>query len=289
MDCGRIREDIEAFALGALDEPESRRVEAHLPGCPDCAELLRAYRTAIDHLALSVPLYGAPTRLREVVLGGIGAFRPRITPTALLKGSRWWAAVAAVLLAFAIGGVTWAVVLSSQVDGLREDNQRLAQLSQLDGEQRAALLKLQSDLNSTKSEQQQIATSLDQQATLIVLAMDPDLVPTELQGTSVAPQARCRYVWSTKQSLGALTCQNLFSISPSLTYQFWMTKGDKTVSVGTLTPRADGSASLLVKPTPEALGPVTNMFVTLETTSSVASKPSSDFVLTQVPPQQAAR
>jgi hypothetical protein len=289
VDCGSIREGIEAYALGALEERERRRFDVHLASCPECADLARAYRVAVEHLAFAAPLYKAPRRLKDVVLGGAGGLRPRLTLGTFIHGSRWWAAAAAVFLAIAIGGLTWAVILSAQVRDLQEKNGQLAELTQLDSAQRTALLRLQSDLASTKTQQRQMASTLEEQSTLIVLALDPDLIPTELQGTSMAPDANCRYVWSTKQSLGALTCHNLPSIGSTLDYEFWATKGDKVVNLGNFTPRSDGAASLLVKPRPDAPGAPTNMWVTLEFASASAGKPSSEVVLRQAPPQSASR
>src|SRR5439155_2571618 len=178
-----------------------RRFDVHLASCPECADLARAYRVAVEHLAFAAPLYKAPRRLKDVVLGGAGGLRPRLTLGTFIHGSRWWAAAAAVFLAVAIGGMTWAVILSAQVRDLQEKNGQLAELTQLDSAQRTALLRLQSDLASTKTQQRQMASTLEEQSTLIVLALGPDLIPTELQGTSMAPDANCRYVWSTKQGL----------------------------------------------------------------------------------------
>jgi hypothetical protein len=242
----------------------------------------------VNQLPLSAPLVKAPPRLKERVLGGVGAFRPTVTPVTLVRASRWWAAAAAVFLAIGVGAFAWAISLSSQVNDLKADNARLAELTELDAEQRAALFKLQGELNSAKNQQRVMESTLAEQATLIVLALDPELIPTELQGTLIAPEAQCRYVWSTKQSLGALTCQNLPSISFALTYQLWAVRGDKMVSVGIFSPRNDGSAHLLVRPSGES-GPLVDMFVTLETASSAPRQPSHEVILLKSPDQQAAR
>src|SRR5690606_30333490 len=133
---------------------------------------------AIESLALAVPLHRANVRVRDRILGAIGAFP---APVFSMMRRRWWAvSAAAVLLAFAIGGLTWAVVLSSEVSKLKEDNARLAELTELDAEQRAALLQLEGKLNNAETEQQRISTTLEEQATYITVALDPNLVPTEL-------------------------------------------------------------------------------------------------------------
>jgi hypothetical protein len=286
--CEDVRLDIEAYALGALEEREKLAVESHLETCEDCREIERAYRTAVDHLSLAIPLYRAPPRLRDRIMGGIGASRPILTPRSILH-MRWWAGTAAAALLFiAIGGLAWAVTLSFEVRGLREDNQRLVELSELDTEQRTALLALQGDLNQARNEQKRMVTTIEEQATLLLVALDPELVPTELQGTQLAPQARCYYVWSRQQGLGALSCKDLPATSIGLSYQLWVTKGDKTIAAGAFVPRPNGIAQLLVKFPADAPGPVNNLWVTLEQ-SSATTRPSNQVILVEAPEQQAAR
>ncbi|HEY4685826.1 MAG TPA: anti-sigma factor [Dehalococcoidia bacterium] len=289
MTCDDLREDLEAFALGALEPEQARRVTAHVRDCGACSQIVRAYQVAVEHLALSVPLYRASPRLRERILGGIGAFRPPVYAS-FLRQRVWATAAAVVLVAFAVGAIAWAVVLSSQVNRLREDNRHLAELTQLDAEQRAAILQFQTQLSSAQSAQREMSTTLEEQATLIEIALDPDLIPSKMQGTQVAPQATCSYVWSTQQGLGALTCKNLPSTGFMLTYELWATKGDKTLAVGTFLPRDDGTASLLVKFPTDAEGPVSNLWVTLEQqTSGTRARPSNEVVLFRSPDQQAQR
>lgn len=285
MRCDGYRENLEAYALRALDIEEVVQLEAHLADCAECSEIVRAYRMAIDHLSLAIPLVKAPARIKTRLLGGIGALRP--LPRFLT--SRWvMASAAAVLIAVAVGGVAWAIMLSSQVERLRDDNAVLAELSQLDAEQKADLLRLRGDFNSARTEQRRMLTTLDEYSTLLVVALDPELIPTDpLLGTSAAPSARCSYVWSSKQAAGALTCKDLPQLGQSLNYELWATKGDKTIAVGSFLPRGDGTAALLVKFPSDAEGPITNLWVTQEPTGGARTRPSNDIVLQR--DQQALR
>ncbi|HXH22889.1 MAG TPA: anti-sigma factor [Dehalococcoidia bacterium] len=286
MDCEPVREDIEAYVLGALDAFSTRRLEAHVRTCSSCRDLIRAYGPTVGLIALSAPLQRAPTRLKERVLGGVGAYSATVSPVTLVRSSRWWAAAAVIFLGLGIGAVAWAFVLSAQVNDLRRDNAALAELSQAGAEDRTRILQLQADVNTAKSQQRAMEAVISDQQALIRLALDPDLIPTDMQGTEIAPQAHCRYVWSSSQSMGALNCQNLPSISFALTYQLWMVRGDRTLSMGTFAARPDGTASLLYKPSGEgsgsSLGPITDMFVTLESASSVARQPSQEVLLRRV-------
>jgi anti-sigma-K factor RskA len=282
-----MHEDLEAYALGALDAERASQVLQHTSECRDCAAVVRAYKVAVDSLALTVPLYRASPRIKQRIMGGIGVLR---LPSLSTLRRQWWAVgAAAVLLAIAIGGMSWAVVVSNQVSSLKKDNARLAELSELDAEQRQALLNLEDQLNSARNEQRRMSTTLDEQATLLIVALDPDLVPTELRGTSLAPGSTCSYVWSTKQAVGALTCKGLPQTSFSLSYELWAIKGDKSVALGSFLPRYDGTASMLVKFPSTSAGSVTTLWVTLEQISTSPSRPSEQIVLEPVPAQQAVR
>jgi anti-sigma-K factor RskA len=288
LNCQDFREDLEVYALGALDDREARRIEAHLETCADCSSIVHAHRQAVDYLALAVPLYHASPRVKERILGGIGVIRE--TTVRLPFRSRWLAgAAAAVLAAIAVGGVAWAVMLSSEVNQLRQDNQALAELTQLNEEQRAALLKFQNDLNFARFQQRELSTTLEEQATLLVIALDPDLIPTELEGTVLAPTSKCSYVWSSKQDVGALTCKDLPNTSFMIQYEFWATKGDKTIPLGSFLPTLEGVAQLLVKFPEDTPGPITNMFVTLERSRTARTQPSNEVILQRSPAQQATR
>ena len=309
MRCEKVGEELEAFVLGALGAREERRIEAHIEGCDECARLVRDYRLAANYLALDVPLYKAPARLKERIMGAIGSassVKPRTLRVRLFAGS-----LAAGLLAFAIGGLTWALVLSSEVRQLHEDNRVLAsevrqlsednrdiaELAQLDADQRDALLRVRADLFIAQSEQrrmvtalQEQATTLEEQATLLVLALDPDSIPTQLEGTELAPLAQCDYIWSTKQEVGGLSCTDMPATSFTLAYELWVVVGDKAYAAGAFVPRADGTSRLLVKLPEDTEGPVSNVWVTLERVTAVTgsdAEPSDEVILLPAPVQQA--
>src|SRR3954467_7988513 len=122
MTCNEAQELLEAYALGALDPVEQRQIAAHIAECSDCARIARAYQQAVDHLALDVPLVKASPRLKDRVLGGIGVYRPRTFAGRIINNRIFAAAAAFVLLAVAVGGLAWAVILSREVGRLRDDN-----------------------------------------------------------------------------------------------------------------------------------------------------------------------
>jgi anti-sigma-K factor RskA len=60
-----LRDDLAAYALGALSDSEADAIEAHLAGCRECAAYLRRLWPAVDALATSVPQLEPPPALRD--------------------------------------------------------------------------------------------------------------------------------------------------------------------------------------------------------------------------------
>ncbi|HEX9333518.1 MAG TPA: zf-HC2 domain-containing protein, partial [Anaerolineales bacterium] len=50
-----FRENIPAYALGALDAEEAAALEAHLQTCASCRDELAAYRTTSENLLMTLP------------------------------------------------------------------------------------------------------------------------------------------------------------------------------------------------------------------------------------------
>jgi anti-sigma-K factor RskA len=285
--CDDLRDDLEGYALGALETADARRVEVHISECEDCAEIVRDYQHAVAHLSVAVPLFRASPRLKTRVMGGVSLNTVSIPP--ILRSGWVMAAAAAVLIGIAIGGAVWASILSSEVGRLKEQNERLIAITDLDASQRAAILQVQSQLSTARDEQERLSTTLDEYATLVQIALDPDLIPTQLQGTQLANAATCSYVWSVKQSIGALTCKNMPNTGFSSVYELWAQKGNDTLALGTFSPHDDGTGSLLVTFPGWATGPMTNLWVTLEQGTGSTGGPSAQVVLEPAPPLQAQR
>ena len=60
-----LRENIPAYALGALDAEDIRALEAHLRACEACQAELAEYRALSEHLVLTVPPRQPPPALRK--------------------------------------------------------------------------------------------------------------------------------------------------------------------------------------------------------------------------------
>lgn len=63
--CASFRENIPAYALGALDAGEAAALDAHLLTCDSCSAELAAYRAVSDSLLMALPPQRPPAALRQ--------------------------------------------------------------------------------------------------------------------------------------------------------------------------------------------------------------------------------
>jgi anti-sigma-K factor RskA len=84
---GRYRDDLAAYALGALDEREAAELQGHLRECEACRAHLRWLQPAVDLLGRSVDQLEPPGRLRERLLATMQA-EAREASRAGMEGAR---------------------------------------------------------------------------------------------------------------------------------------------------------------------------------------------------------
>lgn len=115
MRCEEAEVLLHALADGELDAGHARDVEAHVAGCPRCAQQLREIHELRDALAAPGLRFAAPARLRakiEEALPALGVPRAPTSRRALLQG-------------FALGtGLSAALAASVMVLALRRDDER---------------------------------------------------------------------------------------------------------------------------------------------------------------------
>ena len=86
-----LRDDLAAYALGALEEPEAERLRAHLEGCEECQRQLRWLEPAVELLPRTVEQLEPPPRVRETLLQTVRREAPpeaREPPRAPRES--WW-------------------------------------------------------------------------------------------------------------------------------------------------------------------------------------------------------
>jgi hypothetical protein len=138
--CREIKDQLEAYALGALDENERARVEAHLAGCDSCrrvADELRDVAHALPGALAAASTLRPPELLKQRLLRTVYAEPPpafAARPTAGQESRRrgsWLRprpAAAALVVAVAALSLAWNVHLSNALSQERSLRERLAQV-----------------------------------------------------------------------------------------------------------------------------------------------------------------
>jgi hypothetical protein len=208
MDCEQIRDLLDAHALGAADATEAAAIEAHVADCVRCWSSLEEAQRAAVSLALSTVLQKAPPSLRSRVLAEAERRRQPALPS--FPGRlRWlWPAAAGTLAVGAVAALAFALVLQSEVSGLRDDKDRLA----ADVEDAGAVLEEQRQLMSVLAAPDAQQISLD--------PADPD------------SEALAVYYWSRTSRTGALLSNNLPALGEGQVYRVWVLTGDEVYDVG---------------------------------------------------------
>jgi len=85
-----LRDDLAAYALGALDEAEAERLRAHLEGCEECRRQLRWLEPAVELLPRTVEQLKPPERLRERLLDTVRAEAPEAREPPRPARDGWW-------------------------------------------------------------------------------------------------------------------------------------------------------------------------------------------------------
>jgi anti-sigma-K factor RskA len=89
-----LRDDLAAYALGALEEAEAERFRLHLETCEDCRRHLRWLQPAVELLPRTVEQLEPPPRLRESLMDVVRSESPHAVrePPRRATGG-WWRAL----------------------------------------------------------------------------------------------------------------------------------------------------------------------------------------------------
>lgn len=92
-----LRDDLAAYALGALEEDEAERLRVHLETCEGCQRQLLWLSEAVELLPRTVEQIEPPPRLRRSLMETVGAeSRQAREPPARARG-RWWSGLGLTL------------------------------------------------------------------------------------------------------------------------------------------------------------------------------------------------
>lgn len=144
MNCEQVREHLEAYALGALDQDTAAAVASHLAECADCRRLADEYVEIANHLPGAVAA-ASPLRLPESVkarlLRSIEAAQPapqaekgwrsEMPSRRRFSRTRWQQLGSVAILALLIFAFGWIVHLNTALaheQGLRESLEHQTEL-----------------------------------------------------------------------------------------------------------------------------------------------------------------
>jgi anti-sigma factor RsiW len=251
-----VAELLGAYALGALDAPESEIVERHLRSCGACRAELGDYDIVTVSLAYAAPVHPVPVRSRAALLHRVDAIGTDnadqliALPHDRARRVSWlrrvprlaWAlsATAAVLLV--------ALSVSSVVmrDRINEQQQQLAA--------------------AQHRENQTVDVLINQRYT------------TELTSSVTVPDAQGKLLVNLADNSAMLLVKFVPQPTTGAAYVVWLQVRDEYARVGVLEVQADGRGTLIVNP-PDQLHRYDMLVVTLEVDPNVAA-PSGPEILT---------
>ena len=243
-----LKANAAGYALGSLDLEERRAFESHLAGCAECSADVASLRPVVSALATAVPQVTPRAELRDRILSAAAAEadagsrgpKSRLYTLHDRKPSAalvWLPLAAAIVLA--IGAAVYVVRLQRQMGELQ------ARFDQA-------------------------------QATTAVLAA-PDLARIDLQGQSVAPDARARALWSRSRGL-VFTAANLPPAPAGKAYQVWVVTAQAPVSAGLLPLDSSGVGTQYYM-TPADIAPPVAVAVTLEPAGGVPAPTGERYLI----------
>jgi anti-sigma-K factor RskA len=120
-----LRDDLAAYAIGALPRDEAAELERHLAGCESCRARLRWLQPAVDTLPASVEQLTPPARIRDELMATVRAEAeaPAESPPARAGPRRSWRGWGGFLLrpATAVGAIVLVVAGIAAGYALRGD------------------------------------------------------------------------------------------------------------------------------------------------------------------------
>lgn len=203
-------EDLDLYALGALEGEEKRALEAHVPSCPACRQMLATAREQVLLLGLSVPPVAPPSAVKLRLMQQVrseSAERervPAVSPPQRTSARPLWMGFAFACLVFVlIAGWLWT------------QNQQ----------NRAHIERLQAEMESLRVELQE-AQSQDVSAHRVVeelsdVAGAADTIQVTLKPQAGEPFGQARVLYSPR--LGQLLYAGRIAPAPAdKAYQLWL-------------------------------------------------------------------
>ena len=236
MDCQEVKDLLDAYALGAMEQVEMEDLERHMADCLRCWEQLDEAQRTAALLSLAVAIEEAPVSLRDRILAQAAqdVRRERRLGSLQQAFKRWWPAAAGALAVTGVAALAFAAVLQMEMNDLRDENSRLTR--QVQG----------------------VDASLGQQRQMMAVLAAPDVRQLLVPATSSGSEALGVYYWSETSRKGLLVCHHLPALKADEVYQVWLLIDRETVPAGAFECWDDVGQLLMdlstLKHPPEAIG-----------------------------------
>jgi anti-sigma factor RsiW len=239
MDCETVRDNVDAWGLGALDADEARALEAHIAGCAECAALADGAHEGAASLALAVPLVSASPSLKARVMAS--ASLTGTTARSQTTSPRWLLAAAAAAIVFGVGALAWGGYMQTQVSDLQDHNARARTDATAQSNQFATM---RTELVQASASNVSLATNQD---AVLEIVSQADVKRMPMSGTDAAPSASGRYIWSSAGGLGALVASKLPPLPEGQSYCMWIVYANVWVNGGLFMVDDTGAGRLIVR------------------------------------------
>jgi hypothetical protein len=253
-----LRDNLAAWAIGALRAPEVAEVEGHLADCPACSADARALSFVPVAVAardgFEMPSPAVRSRLLSAVAGPAV---PSVVAEAYHRESHASGSTPAVWLAIAA-----SLVLAAFLgwDGVRLRG-RIAELTSELDQARAAIA-------ATESRMASLQRSAGQNQSAFAVLTAPDVARIDLAGQPEAPQASGRAYWSRARGM-VFSAARLPPPPPGRAYQVWVvTSAPAPISAGLIEPDRTGQVNIVFA-TPSDIPQPVAVAVTLEPAGGV--------------------
>jgi anti-sigma-K factor RskA len=222
-------EDLDLFALGALDAEERQAVESHIKGCSACAQRLAEAQGRIAMLALTVPPQDPPARVKQNLMARIQA-QPGRVPSAK-HTSRLTAFWRTPATAWTLAAVSAAIALVFAITSYRLD-------------------RTVHEHQTEEQSQQAVVARANAVLDLLTAKDAQDIRLTALPGK---PQPAATVLYHPDRGL-LFYAQNLPSLAVDRVYQLWLVppQGDP-ISAGIFEPDRKGNASIVLPTLPKGI------------------------------------
>jgi anti-sigma-K factor RskA len=219
----QFEEDLDLYALGALEREEAQELESHLETCPECKQKVEEARGRAALLALAAPPQDPPRHVRERLLKQIAGRRPEQRPARLAAFWQWATpALAALSLVLAV----WAMALRTR------NKELYRQVRELEGTQ------------------QTMNAELTRARAVLELLTAPDTTKVTLVAGEAHPAPQGKVFYHPQKGL-LFYAANLPALPSGKTYQLWLvpTHGNP-ISAGIFQTDAHGNGEVLLPQLP---------------------------------------